>query len=94
LKKLNKEVEALDLLDKWFNTDPFSRSSITDALCIPDIDDIANEFSNESHKLYKTCNVLGTPTYFVNGYKLPGQYEIDDIKNFLDVFAMKEAVVS
>jgi len=33
---------------------------------------------------------MGTPTFFINGYKLPGQYEIDDIKYFSEIFKEKE----
>jgi hypothetical protein len=35
---------------------------------------------------------LGRPTFFINGYKLPRQYDIDDIKYFQEVFK-EEALV-
>jgi uncharacterized membrane protein len=92
-KNLKKEDEALGLLDKWFNADPYSRNRLADDLCIPDIDDVANEFSNENKKLYETCNVSGTPTFFVNGYKLPVQYDIDDIKSFSEIFFKEEKLL-
>jgi hypothetical protein len=34
--------------------------------------------------------VMGTPTFFINGYKLPSQYEIDDIRNFREIFNEKK----
>jgi len=92
-KNLKKEDEALGLLDKWFNADPYSRNRLTDDLCIPDKDDVANEFSNENKKLYEACNVSGTPTFFVNGYKLPVQYDIDDIKSFSEIFFKEEKLL-
>lgn len=52
--------------------------------------DISNEVSNEKSKLFNACNVIGTPTFFVNGYLLPNQYDISDLKYFSEVFARKE----
>ncbi len=91
--RLNKDDDGLDLLEQWFSADPYSRSKISETLCIPDGNDISKEVSNENYKLYKACNVIGTPTFFVNGYLLPNQYDIDDIKYFSEVFTRKEVVV-
>lgn len=93
LNKLGKDMAVLDLLDQWYNMDPYSRNINTGALCIPEVDDVSEEFSNETTKLYKTCNVTGTPTFFINGYRLPVQYDIEDIKYFSDLFIRKGAVV-
>jgi uncharacterized membrane protein len=92
LNRLNKEDEGLYLLDQWFSADPYSRNKISDTLCIPDVADVSNEVSNKNLSLYKACNVIGTPTFFVNGYKLPNQYDIDDIKYFYEVFTIKENI--
>ncbi len=35
---------------------------------------------------------MGTPTFFINSYKLPAQYEIDDIRYFREIFKEKEEV--
>ncbi len=93
LNRLNKDDKALDLLDQWYNADPYSRSKISETLCIPDVNEVSKEVSNENYRLYKVCNVIGTPTFFVNGYLLPNQYDIDDIKYFSEVFTKKEMVV-
>jgi uncharacterized membrane protein len=92
-KRLNRDDEALDLLDQWFNADPYSRSKISETLCIPEEEDMLSAFTNENNRLFKECNVIGTPTFFVNGYQLPGQYDIDDIKYFREVFKEKEEVL-
>ena len=92
--RLNKYDEALDLLDQWFNADPYSRSRISETVCFPEVNDISREVSNENLSLYKACNVIGTPTFFVNGYLLPSQYDIDDIKYFSGVFTRKEEIVA
>ena len=93
LNRLSKGNEALAILEQWYNTDPYSRNMISENLCIPDVNDVSKEVSNENYKLYKACNVIGTPTFFVNGYLLPNQYDIDDIKYFSEVFTRKEVVV-
>jgi hypothetical protein len=35
---------------------------------------------------------MGTPTFFINGYKLQAQYEIDDLRYFREIFKGKEVV--
>jgi uncharacterized membrane protein len=92
-KRLNKDDEALDLLDQWFNADSYSRSKISETLCIPEEDDILSAFNNENNRLFKECNVIGTPTFFINGYMLPSQYDIDDIKYFSEVLKRKKKLL-
>jgi uncharacterized membrane protein len=87
-----KEAESLELMEQWFNADPYSRTKITGGLCIPEDSDLSREVNEESTKLFKECNVMGTPTFFINGYKLPPQYEIDDLRYFREIFNGKEEV--
>ena len=87
-----KELESLKLLEQWFNADPYSRTKITEGLCIPEVDDISAEINKENGRLFKECNVMGTPTFFINGYILPAQYEIDDLRYFREIFNGKEEV--
>ena len=87
-----KEAESLELLEQWFNADPYSRTKITEGLCIPEDSDLSREVNEESTRLFKECNVMGTPTFFINGYKLPAQYEIDDLRYFREIFKEKEEV--
>jgi uncharacterized membrane protein len=93
LNRRNRDDDALALLEQWYTMDSYSRSRLSDNLCIPEVDDISKEVSNENYELFKKCNVSGTPTFFVNGYLLPDQYEIDDIKYFSGIFTRKEVVV-
>ncbi|MCX6262841.1 MAG: thioredoxin domain-containing protein, partial [Bacteroidia bacterium] len=85
-----KTEESLNLLDQWFNADPYSRTKITEGICIPEDGDILNKVNEENSNLFKDCNVIGTPTFFVNGFLLPGQYDINDLKYFMEVFKEKE----
>ena len=93
-KRLERDDEALDLLYQWFNANPYSRTKISETLCVQNEDDISNTVNNENNRLFKECNVFGTPTFFINGYLLPNQYDIDDIKYFLEVFKGKEEVLA
>jgi len=87
-----KEAESLELMEQWFNADPYSRTKITEGLCIPEDSDLSREVNEETTRLFKDYNVMGTPTFFINGYKLPTQYEIEDIRYFREVFKGKEEV--
>jgi len=90
--RVGEDKESLRLLDLWFNADPFSRTRVIDGLCIPEDSDISGKVNEANGRLFKECNVLGTPTLFINGYKLPNQYDIDDINYFREVFKEKEEV--
>ena len=83
---------TIQLLEQWFNADPYSRTKITEGLCIPEDSDLSREVNEESTRLFKEYNVMGTPTFFINGYKLPTQYEIDDLRYFREIFKGKEEV--
>jgi uncharacterized membrane protein len=85
--------EALLLLETWYGMESYSRNKMSENLCIPEANDISGEVGNENVELYKLCNVIGTPTFFVNGYLLPTNYEIEDIKYFVEVFSKKEEMV-
>jgi len=87
-----KEEESLKLLEQWFNADPYSRTKITEGLCIPEDSDLPGAINEENKRLLKEYNVMGTPTIFINGYKLPPQYEIDDLRYFRDVFKARGRV--
>jgi uncharacterized membrane protein len=93
LNKNKKENEAVDLLDRWYSTDLYSRQSFSENYCIPDITDIYNGVRNDNIKLFKECNVIGTPTLFINGYMLPNQYDIDDFKYFSEIIIREQTVV-
>jgi uncharacterized membrane protein len=90
LKVLNKDEEALELLTVWFNSVPFSTTKFSENLCKTDIDFVTYEVDQENIDLFRSCEVLGTPTFFINGYMLPNQYEIDDINYFSEIFLNKK----
>jgi uncharacterized membrane protein len=87
-----KEKEALELLDHWYNQYPYSKDSISEIYCIPEDFNVIDEIKNENYKLYKECNVNGTPNFFVNGYSLPNQYDITDVKYFPKIIKIPKPV--
>lgn len=94
LYRQNKGDEALDLLESWYNMDPYSRNKLSETYCVPEVTDLLEETMNENYRLSKDCNIPGTPTFFINGYKLPNQYDIDDIKYFSEVFTDKDIIMA
>lgn len=43
----------------------------------------------ENQRLLKEYKVINTPTFFINEYELPDQYDICDFKYFSEIFTMK-----
>lgn len=84
--KQNKNDEAFKLLNEWYNTDPTARNKVSENLCIPEVEDYAKEVIDVNYKLFHEYNLVFTPTFFINGYLLPNQYDIEDIKYFNDFF--------
>jgi len=78
----NKSRQAVELLDTWYSADLYPGNKVSESLCVLEEEDFMNEVSNENQRLFKECKVIGTPTFFVNGYLLPNQYDIGDIKYF------------
>jgi uncharacterized membrane protein len=85
-----EEDKILELLERWYNSDSFSRQSFSEEYCIPDVEDISEEVSNENLKLFKECGVIGTPTFFINGFQLPRQYSLNDIRHISKYINKKE----
>jgi uncharacterized membrane protein len=93
LNTKGEEEKAIELLGRWYNTEPFSRQSFSEEYCITDAQDISDEVSNENLKLFRDLGVVGTPTFFVNGYRLPAQYTTDDLKKIVKYLDKKELEV-
>jgi hypothetical protein len=41
-------------------------------------------------KLFKECGVICPPTFFINGFELPRQYSLNDIRHILKNINKKE----
>lgn len=82
LLKSSKEEKALYMLDQWYKSDQVARSRFQDEYCLVDVEDVSVEINIENRNLMQYYEVTGTPSFFINGYRLPPQYEIDDITFF------------
>lgn len=83
LNRQNDANEAIEFLEYWYNEYPYSKTSIIEKYCIPDDYSVIEEVRNENYNLYRYCNIKATPSFFVNGYHLPEQYDIEDIVRLL-----------
>jgi uncharacterized membrane protein len=81
-----KGAEALDMLEYWYNADSDTREELYENICVPDFESDSKEISEATLKIYKECNVKGTPTFLINGYMLPVQYDIEDVNYLKEVF--------
>ncbi len=81
LNEQNRKKEAMELLEQYYERSPSSSSDIYEKYNIPVKVKSTDEITKENYKLYKDCNVNGTPTIYVNGYLLHKQYDIEDLKH-------------
>ena len=86
LKLNGRDDEALDLLETWYDTDSSSRGTIYETFCVPDLDKNSKDISGDNLNLYRRFNISGTPTFLINGYLLPVQYDIEDINYLKEAF--------
>lgn len=80
--KISK-IEKVEIYNQWFevgrknNNDFFKRYSLN-----IDHEEVLSEISNHKH-WEGLKSVQGTPAVFINGYRLPPQYQIEDIIYFV-----------
>lgn len=84
-----RQKEASKLLYTWYNAQGNERASLIKQAKAGTTDD-SFELTKKAHRtLFTAAKVTGTPTVFVNGYKLPGEYKIADIPFFVDELAKR-----
>ncbi|MFT4071711.1 MAG: thioredoxin domain-containing protein [Dysgonamonadaceae bacterium] len=82
LQKDNDE-ERKNVLDSWY------MAEIKDYLAFSQkypIHTSLKSYTGEIEKMFKWCKengIIATPTFFINGYKLPDTYNIEDLSYFL-----------
>ena len=77
-KRIN---EAMSLLESWYN----NGSIVSEDPDENQTEDCYERINKTHRQLFKNTEVSGTPTIFIDGYKLPMEYEIKDIAYFIDV---------
>lgn len=80
-----KNGEAMQLFDNWFEFGKFNKEQFFEKFPIEmGQKDIEKEFTR--HEQWKEESGLrATPTILVNGYKLPDNYKIEDLRFFSDI---------
>ena len=59
-----KDDESMKLLKQWFNADPYSRTRITEGLCIPEDNDISYKVNEENGVFLKSVMFWGLRPFF------------------------------
>lgn len=88
LKNQNKEDEAMQYLENWYDKYPFSKHSITENNCMSI--KYIKEITDENRRLFEDCNIEATPRFLVNGFLLPENYDVEDIARFSEIFDVLE----
>lgn len=80
-----KNGEAMQLFDNWFEFGKYNKELFFEEFPIEmDKKDIEEEFTK--HEQWKEKSGLrATPTILINGYKLPDNYKIEDLRYFTDI---------
>lgn len=81
-EKKGSEV-VLNFLDKWYALPKQKRNQYFMKEFSEDIN-IDTKLLEENQKILKQLGVHSTPVIFINGYKFPSLFELDDIKYFRD----------
>ena len=79
---LNKPLkDTLRIYHDWYNGGQANRFSFFQKHKVPVDADCMNEF-NKHNEWKNNAKLSATPTVLINGYKLPGNYTIEDIRFF------------
>ena len=75
---------AWQLYSDWFEKGKAMQEAFFNDLQL-DMSNSAIEVEFQKHRSWKEkAQLRATPTILVNGYKLPGNYKIEDLQNFTD----------
>ena len=77
--------QALEFIFRWYTATKDEKRAMLKSLsdAIPEIREIAES----TKELFEKLKIPGTPTVYVNGYRFPRQYKVNDIEYFTDEIA-------
>ncbi|TKG87815.1 hypothetical protein EYV94_27895 [Puteibacter caeruleilacunae] len=78
-------TKVLEFLEKWYSADVVGKKKLMSSVNVPERFHIASELKLVNGELFKNNKIEGTPTVFVNGYKLPQQYQYSDIDRYVGI---------
>lgn len=77
------QQSVLAILEKRFSSNPEYKKSLRQLIDERQYENVFQLIAEENNNLTDQCKVFGTPTIFVNGYKLPAQYGSADLEFFI-----------
>jgi Protein-disulfide isomerase len=81
---LNKSEEWRKIADEWFETGKNDKEKFFHSYGLKNTDEVLTEFNRHENWKQKT-GLRATPTILVNGYKLPDNYKIEDLRYFTNL---------
>lgn len=76
--------KALDFLEQWYSLPKQAKKQLFDETVLPDQYKVAEDVRNKNNQFYIMPQITGTPTIFVEGYKLPEPYEYSDLEYYIE----------
>jgi len=79
LLKSGQNLEALEKLKMWYNTDIKSKSKLK----LNDFQNINDDYetmTSYNSSLFEIGKIFAVPSVYINGYPLPDTYLLDDIR--------------
>lgn len=81
----SNNIDILDIYSQWFKKGKFAKEAFFDKFSFDlETENVKNEF-NRHQKWKLETKLKATPTILINGYKLPDNYKIEDLKYFFDL---------
>jgi len=80
MKMSGQNREILEKLDIWYKTERSKRHELLGTVQDTDIMEGFEEMMDYNSMLFRTGKVTGVPSVYVDGYPLPTNYTLDDLK--------------
>ncbi|MBE0674322.1 MAG: thioredoxin domain-containing protein [Bacteroidales bacterium] len=78
------QLPIIEILDKWYSADFKVKQSIIEEMRSLKDSDYCHNFASYNNGLFQEYNISAVPAIFVNGYRLPASYKLEDIEYFAD----------
>jgi len=76
--------KVLDFLEQWYSLPKQAKKQLFFDTLLPDQFSVAEVVRNKNNQYYIMPQITGTPTIFVDGYKLPEHYEYRDLEYYIE----------
>ncbi|MBA4411509.1 MAG: hypothetical protein C0397_19085, partial [Odoribacter sp.] len=76
--------KALDFLEQWYSLPKQAKKQLFRETVLPDQFSVAEQVRTKNNQFFIMPQIAGTPTIFVDGYKLPEPYEYGDLEYYVE----------